>query len=152
MHEVTIQKIAELISNGLAIPTILLSLLVVLFWFKSAKTSIKAEIKTSEQWFILGVFIGFLGESIDNIYWTLAWTAQYLEWTIAPVLMEKGVFSNIPFRQGLGIVAAYCHVRSALQFRKEERHVGGLHYILAVSIFFGFIFSMALVFTTLGIH
>jgi hypothetical protein len=151
MQEMTIQKVAELISNGLAIPTILLSLLVVFFWFNPAKSSIKSVVKTSEQWFILGVFIGFLGESLDNIYWTIAWSIQYLSLDIAPLVMEKGVFNNIPFRQVLGIIAAYCHVRSALQFRSEENHIGGLHKILAISIFFGFLFSVALIFTKFGL-
>lgn len=141
----TLQKTAELISNGLALPIILLSLAVIFLWFKPACHSIKNFLGTPEQWFILGVFCGFLGEFADNIYWTISWSLQYLEWQAASLFMERGVFYNIPFRQILGITAAYCHVRSALEYRKEQSKVQVINYLLLFSIVLGFIYSIALV-------
>ena len=145
METISLQKTAELISNGLALPVILLSIAVVYLWFKPACNSIKKFAGTPEQWFILGVFIGFLGETVDNIYWTVAWSLQYLGLGAAPVVMEHGVFSNIPFRQIFGIVAAYCHIRSALEYRKSSEHSETLNYLLIFSIVLGFIYSIALV-------
>ena len=113
-------KISELISNGLAMPMILLSLAVVILWFEPAKRNLKKFKGSPEQWFIIGVFFGFLGSFFDNIYWTIAWSLHYLEAETAANWMKSGVFSNIPFRQLLGIFAAYCHIKSALKYRKEH--------------------------------
>lgn len=143
--EITLQKTAELISNGLAIPMILLSFAVVYLWFKPAVKSAKGFQSTPEQWFILGVFSGFLGEFADNIYWTIAWSLAYLELEVAVEVMKAGVFANIPFRQMLGITAAYCHIRSALEYRKKTKYNGIVNYLLILSILLGLIYSIILI-------
>ena len=147
MEEINALKTAELISNGLAIPTILMSLCVVFIWLKPAFHSLKnRRIDSTEEWFIVGVFLGFIGETLDNIYWTIAWTFQYLEMPSAEHWMAHGVLANIPFRQFLGIVAAYCHVRSAMSYNKNSEHSDLFNYLLLVSILFGFLYSISLVF------
>ena len=114
-------------------------------WFKPACVSLRKFEGTPEQWFITGVFIGFLGTFFDNIYWTIAWTMTYLGHPMASDITQYGVFSNIPFRQLLGITAAYCHVRSALEYKKEGKHVGLVNYLLVLSIVLGFVYSIGLI-------
>jgi len=117
-------KIAELLSSGLTITTIVLSVLVVTLWYKSTQVVVakakRGKALKTEDWFIIGVFIGFAGETLDNLYWLLPWSAAYLNLAVTDTLMQTGVYFNIPLRQGLGIVAAYCHIRSAMQYHNKD--------------------------------
>jgi len=111
------QKIAELFSNGLTATTIVLAAVVVFLWAKSARLALNREGPlTTEDWFILGVFLGFVSVVLDNAYWLVAWSLVYVDSPAASDAMAHGVFWNIPFRQVLGSAAAYCHVRAAFQY------------------------------------
>jgi len=113
MIKSNLQSIAELFSLGMTIPTVVLAFAVVYTWLPSAKEAWKREHKTGKDWFILGVAIGFCGAILDNLYWFLPWTYSYIEHPATTQLINAGVFFNIFFRQGLGIVAAYCHLKAA---------------------------------------
>lgn len=108
----TSHEIAELVSLGLTVPTIALSLYVVFHWRKAA-LKFRASTATPLDWFVLGVTIGFIGSSLDNLYWSIPWTLKFIGSPHADTWMANGVFYNIPFRQIFGGVAAYCHVRAA---------------------------------------
>lgn len=113
----TPQKIVELISSGLAIPTLVFCAIVVVLWKSAAFKIIKQqEIKTSQDWFILGVFFGFCGEFLDNIYWSFTWIFIFLNLPFQHDAAAFGAWANIPSRQILGIIAAYCHARSAVEY------------------------------------
>ena len=114
------QKLAELISLGLTVPTILLSIWVVRLYWRPSLEAVRAERRTSVEWFAIGITIGFLGSSLDNLYWAIPWTASYLGYTGTNDLVEAGVFFNIPFRQLCGSIAAYCHIRSVLEYQRVE--------------------------------
>ncbi len=125
------QRFAELLSSGLTVVTIALSSAVVYYWFESTKNIIQKKKKlNSENWFILGVFFGFLGETLDNLYWLLPWTSAFLVLPETEALMNFGVFVNIPVRQGLGTFAAYCHIRAAIKYHNRESEKANkiLHY------------------------
>ncbi len=140
-------EVAAFIHNALTIPMIIVSLFVVYLWFSPSKDVIKRGGKlTSEAWFIVGVFSGFLGESLDNIYWMIAWTMSYMHSSAADSMIEHGILSNIPFRLILGIFAGYCHVRSALSYRNSEEQRTSYNMMLAVAIALGLIYSTFLVF------
>jgi hypothetical protein len=109
----TLQDYAELVSLGMTIPTVVLAIAVVHLWLPSAKEAWKQESKSGHDWFIMGVVAGFCGSALDNIYWFLPWTAAFLDHAAFVDLTNLGVFFNIFFRQGLGIVAAFCHLRAA---------------------------------------
>lgn len=147
-----VYKALKLLSNGLAIPVLLLSLIVIIVWFYPAKETIRNFGKSPEHWFILGVFLGFVGEFFDNLYWTIAWTFHYLDHAKTSLLMNFGVFSNIPFRQLLGIIAAYCHIRSALEYKslrsikKENNMLFKFNIFIAIIILLGVVFSSILYF------
>jgi hypothetical protein len=117
----TLQKTAELISGTLTAATIVLCFMVVYHWRTAATNIILSRQKwTAEHWFIMGVTIGFAGELLDNFYWFWPWTFKLMDHPAHIDLMHFGVFANIPFRQVLGSVAAFCHIRSAYLY--HERH------------------------------
>ena len=108
------QDIGELVSLGMTFPTVILSIVVISTWLPSARKSIKNGKPLSQDWFIVGVVAGFIGSTLDNIYWFFPWTASYLNQDESfSKMLHQGVFFNIFFRQGLGIIAAYCHLKAA---------------------------------------
>lgn len=118
------QKVAELISLGLTVPTLFLAGHVVVLWGRSAIAAACSKDKLmATEWFILGVASGFAGRFLDNLYWAIPWTADFLNHSATDELMMRGVYFNIFSRQLAGIFSAYCHVRSYIEYRhKEHRH------------------------------
>lgn len=107
------QHAAELFSIGLTIPTIVLAFYVIWLWGPKALKIVKSRRRfVATDWFILGVTLGFIGQVLDNTYWQITWCSYYLESSDAISLVQLGVWFNIVSRQTLGILAAYCHVRS----------------------------------------
>lgn len=107
----------SVLSGGLTVFTILMGVAVIHQWYKPAVNAAKDPAPlTPEQWFILGVFIAFVGQVFDNSYWLVAWTFDYFNESAAITqwLFENGLIVNIPFRQIVGIVAAYCHIKAAV--------------------------------------
>ena len=135
----------EVLTNGLTLTTVLLCISVVVLWFDAAKESIFKRDKAfnTESWFIVGVFFGFIGEILENFYWLIYWTLYYLELDSYEWFLDNGFYFNLIFRQTLGIFSAYCHIRSALEYRKEKKS-NFYNKILKVSIFTGIIYSFSL--------
>ena len=116
-------KLAEFISLILTIPTVVFGAMVVALWGKTAfRLKIGRTKLNSTQWFVLGVTVGFLGSVIDNIYWGIAWGAEFLGHDSASFWFSNGVYSNIPFRQIAGTIAAYCHIKSAVTYRRTSEY------------------------------
>lgn len=78
--------------------------------------------KTAEQWFILGVAIGFAGGALDNLYWAIPWTIEYMHLmpNSSNFLFDWGALPNIFFRQIAGIIASFCHLQSYYAFRQQR--------------------------------
>ncbi len=143
-----IQDIAELLSLALTIPTIILGAWVVRLWARESVALFRGRSRrawNATEWFILGVAIGFFGSVADNAYWGIAWTASYLEHPGRAFWFERGVYSNIPFRQIAGLAAAYCHIRSAVTYRGRGEKAEVNRATLA-TLCAGAIFAAALVF------
>lgn len=136
----TLQHTAELVSLALTIPTVILAGVVVKVW----GPAIKHKPVLANDWFILGVVIGFVGAFLDNLYWAIPWTAKTLDLEIADELWTGGVYFNIFFRQGMGILAAYCHLRAATIH--SNRTISGLNSLLVASNLLGVIYSILLMF------
>jgi len=114
--------ILSLTSTSTTVTVVVMSLMVVKVWYGAALNALFSRMDTAEKWFMVGVFVGFLGEAIDNAYWLLFWASEYLgAKQVNAVMLEYGRMFNLPFRQFAGIIAAYCHIRAALEFSK----VGG---------------------------
>ena len=138
------QHIAELISLGMTIPTLVLSGAVVYFW----ASAVKRKPKTANDWFITGVVFGFIGSFLDNSYWFLPWTASFLEFDGYIELVKVGVFFNIFFRQGLGIFAAYCHLKAAEL--NSSRSMRFLNTMLVTSSLAGVFYAVIIMFIHLN--
>lgn len=117
------QEIAEVASLALTLPTVVLGIAVVWIWGPPAVRAIRAGMGRGDDWLVLGVVMGFAGAIGDNLYWGLAWGAKLFGYDAADDLFRFGVFSNIPFRQGLGIAAAYCHIRAGEENLPKLRRV-----------------------------
>ena len=112
--DISPQHIAEMLSLAMTIPTVVLAIAVVYLWLPAARVAAKEDNRDAHQWFILGVVGGFLGAALDNAYWFIPWSASFIgEAQLFQTLTEAGVYFNVVFRQGLGIFAAYCHIRAA---------------------------------------
>jgi hypothetical protein len=117
----TYHEIAELISLTITVPTVVFSIIVVYIWSPSTFEALgkKSIHKTEVDWFIIGVCIGFAGGIMDNIYWAFAWSADYLGLASKDRWFQNGVYSNIPFRQVAGSLAAICHIKAAMVTRSQ---------------------------------
>lgn len=98
--------IAELVSLAATAPCVIGAIAVVIVWGRPAWEN------RATDWIMTGIVVSFIGQTGDNLYWAIAWTASYLSHDLTDVLFQSGVYSNVPFRQGCGTVAAYCHLRA----------------------------------------
>ena len=138
-----IQNIAELISLGSTFPTVILAFAVVYMWLPSAREAWLNTGKTGQDWFVMGVAIGFIGAALDNIYWFMPWTASFIGDQAFQTLTNAGVFFNIFFRQCLGIAAAYCHLRAAEVSSTKPLKI--VNTLLIASHLVGFGYAMLLI-------
>ena len=126
-----LQKLAELCSLSQTIPTVVSGAVVVKVWGPPAWVAVRSGQLSAEGWFVLGVASGFIGAVLDNLYWSLPWTASFLELESTDALMANGVYFNIVSRQSLGTFAAYCHLKAAEEH--DSLRAGAANAILAYS-------------------
>jgi len=137
----------DVVSGGVTVLTILIGMAVVQHWGRAAKRAVTSEQKlTSEQWLIIGVVVAFVGQTLDNVYWLVTWTAHYFDATslLTTTLFENGMLANIPFRQACGIVAAYCHVHAAVMVDRAKEMRFRVFMLVATTV--GLAFSLAMIF------
>jgi hypothetical protein len=128
----------EFISLWLTWPTVILGLGVVFHWFREAIKALctSVALRSRSQWLLLGIFLGFAGSDGDNIYWCVAWSAEYLGLESKTALFKTGCWPNIFLRQLAGIFAAYCHMRAYYEGMKDERkRLAGLRKLHLLSLF-----------------
>ena len=145
----SILKNGESISLSLGIPVLVFCLLVVIEWRKSFFDIIKKypNCWTAACWFTVGVTIGFSGEFLDNLFWHIAWTLSYIDSPYKDPVFNMGVLPNIPFRQLCSLLAAYCHVRSAIVFfdvEQNSRRISKLNLMMVYSVLAGVVYTAAL--------
>ena len=109
-----LRDVATVISLSLTVPAVMGCLGVVWLWHDAAMKAWRTQHKTEMHWFVLGVSASFVGALVDNIYWGAAWNADYFNSMTRDALFSNGVYSNLVFRQGCTVFAAYCHVRAAV--------------------------------------
>ena len=141
----TIHQLAEGLSLALTAPTIILSLAVVVIWRRKAFESLRNCNRTPVQWLILGVAVSFTGSALDNIYWGIAWSSSYLEHPARDELFRAGVYFNIPFRQIAGVIAAFCHLKSAAEYMSGcPVSIWALKSLYVVAFLLGVFYLLAL--------
>ena len=113
------RQTAELLSLGLTVPGVVLSLLVIRRWAKATVASARKPVRGSSDWLLIGVTLSFCGGALDSLYWAIPWTLSYLNLGLAKPFFLWGAVANIFFRQLADILAAYCHLRAATMFCHE---------------------------------
>lgn len=112
----------ELLSLALTIPTLFLAGLVVWRYFPSIRKLIRAKGRVQPRDLLIsGIVISFMGAIADNIYWGIAWTCAYFDLPQKSWWFANGIWSNVPFRQGAGIIAAFLHLSAALTWLQSKR-------------------------------
>ncbi len=123
-------------SGGVTLFTILMGFSVLLYWRKAtAKAITQNEALSSEQWLILGVTFGFIGQVLDNMYWLITWSVEFIQpqSELSIWLFDNGMLFNLPFRQILGSLAAFFHVKAAIHLNPLEcRYFKNFVYLAAV--------------------
>lgn len=109
-----IRDIFTVISLSLSVPAIAGCMGVVWLWHDAAMKAWRLTHKTEMHWFIMGVAASFCGSLGDNVYWGVAWTADYFNHEYRDAIFRNGVYSNTIFRQACTLFAAYCHIRAAV--------------------------------------
>lgn len=135
---------SEFVSLVLTIPAVLFAFLVLFLWGKEAWKSFRTpkKEKTSIQWLILGIFLGFAGYILDSIYWFHVWTMIHLDMPLWKIPQMLGAVSNIFFRQTLGMVSAYCHIQSYIKTSPNHKFME--NYTWGISIILGFSYAVLL--------
>jgi hypothetical protein len=104
---------AELITLSMTIPTIVLGLGVLHRWGKPAWASFQNHSLDSMGWFIIGVFIAFLGYVLDSLYWCIPLAMSLLGFECSCGKMQELLVYNLMVRQVAGLSSAYCHLKAA---------------------------------------
>ena len=124
----TAHEIASIISIFLTFPTITTALAVMVRWWNRARFLLLRRSKnmSAVDWFVRGVFKGFLKDFFDNGYWLIPWTLVLINSPHAGAWMMGGVYVNCLIRQSLGIMAARCHLHASEQY---SRKIGNPNYL-----------------------
>ena len=117
-----IHDLATLLSLGMTWPALAVCMLVLTSWYQQYIVYCKAVVKKPSMMLIAGVMIGFAGSMVDNFWWGLAWTADYIapEHPVRDFLFLNGVYPNIFFRQGALIWAGMLHINPENMSRKTQ--------------------------------
>lgn len=97
--------------------------------------SVKLRPDTMPAWLILGIFISFVGELVDNLFWNGAWAAYHAQGVDHERWMRYGPVSNSIFRQLFCAAAAMCHVIPAVRNKEARMWVVVLSLVLALFLF-----------------
>lgn len=120
-----------LLSLGLTPPALVASFVTALKWRNEHKAYMRADNPTETQTINAGIFRGFAGSFVDNLWWGFAWSFDYLGME-GPrnFFFAYGVMSNVFFRQSATIWAATLHLRAEAMSHhlKTERQAARLEY------------------------
>jgi len=137
----------QALSIGLTLPLLFFCVLVLKHYHGTFQHVFTFEWKQARprDWIAAGIFIGALGELLDGGYWLLAWTADFYALPIAASLMKWGVVANLPFREGMGFLWAYGHIRADYE-QQPRLNVRSLNVVTITAITAGLMaaFFMAL--------
>jgi len=98
------------------------------------------------NWLALGITLAYLGESLDDIYWSLTWSLHYLGSPLGAELINFGPIPNLPFRDVLGAFGVYCHVRAVFVAgdRYSGAHIRLLNQTFIATLILGHLYALLL--------
>lgn len=108
------------LSIGMTLPALAFCLWVMIRYHNTFKCISKDCIRfrnfhgvSPTDWIGLGIFIGFLGEFTDGLYWFVTWVSVYYGLPFEEFLIKWGVVANLPSREVAVVLAAYGHIRAS---------------------------------------
>lgn len=113
-------SVMTLISMGLTSPALTVCVLVLMSWHVSYVEYCRTRSKDPSLMLIAGVYIGFFGSMVDNAWWGLAWSFDYLSHPYRDFFFHNGIYPNTFFRQGALIWAGILHVSAENLSRKTK--------------------------------
>lgn len=131
-----IRDCGSILSLFMTWPLLVAAGYVLYIWGYASATVIPKKQKTQVEWLIIGISIGFVSTILDNVYWTIAWSADFIDHPEAQQIVLNGVIANIFFRQLLGIMAAVCHIHKSLKDKKLW-HIHHWCWFLMLSVLLG---------------
>lgn len=138
-------QFVHLFANGISFALIYLAGVVLYLWSKPTMAALTSKPIKAEGWFIMGVFFGFLSIMLDNIYWLIPWSLVYIEsFEMASYMTGLGIYFNIFFRMGLGLISAYCHIKSAYMHSNDVDGNQKIRKTISIAILLGIVFSAIL--------
>ena len=115
MQLLKMSDIGNGLSIALSLPAIWIGLLVSLVAFVTLrKIWERGEEISREQKFILGIFISFVGGSLDSGYWLIPWSLEFIDSPCADSWFFNGYVPNIFFRQIADIIGGCLHLMALL--------------------------------------
>ena len=121
-----IQDLMTLISLGLTIPAVIICMGVIKLWHHQYVNYCTTKNRTPSLFLIAGVYISFCGSLVDNTWWGVAWTLDYLSHPYTDWWFENGVYSNVFFRQTALIYAGILHIHAENMSRDEPSRTQSL--------------------------
>jgi len=110
------------VSIALTIPFLCYCIEIAYLWWPAFKRSFRSEgINAASSKLARGIWVGFVSNFLDNLYWGVTWLAFILKWQIAPILLGFGPFFNVFFRQAGGLAAAREHVDAASMLHDNSK-------------------------------
>jgi len=110
------------VSIALTVPFLCYCIEIAYLWWPAFKRSFRSEgINAASSKLARGIWVGFVSNFLDNLYWGVTWLAFILKWQIAPILLGFGPFFNVFFRQAGGLAAAREHVDAASMLHDNSK-------------------------------
>lgn len=140
-----------LLSLGLTPPAIVASIVTAWKWRHDHTAYMRSENPTAAQTINAGIFRGFVGAFVDNLWWGFAWSFDYLGME-GPrnFFFTYGVFSNVFFRQIATTWAGSLHIRAeAMSISGEARSKAVVNYWKLVGFTCALSFAFVLFLTSI---
>ena len=118
-------QLSNITQMGLTVVLLLMIMQLFHVWWPSFQDAMKVAFTkgvkwTAEQWLVVGIVIGFLGNMLDNIFWGIVWMFKFVDESTHQALFELGPTFNVVFRQIFGIFAVYCHLFAAMKMSDRD--------------------------------
>lgn len=120
--------VATVLSLWLTWPALFICVMVLMAWHTEYISYCMSKNRAPSQLLIAGVFIGFCGSFVDNTYWGIAWSLDFIgapegsqvdawrDW-----FFHNGVYPNVAFRQSALLYAGVLHTLSEIMSRRTDK-------------------------------
>lgn len=143
-------RVIEVLLASMLIPKIALCLIVVIAFGKKFVSFLLKGNNSPTEWLIIGICLNFIGLFCDACFWVIAISIDLMDRDYLSKLRAPIFYLNTYIRVLFTIMAAICHINSAIQHSKEnEGNLKLTHksfsIILLTSVLTGFSYAYFLI-------